>query len=112
GAFLDYFHVRSDGEDVRLEWKTSEEVNLQNFIIQRKNINSPYTEITTIVPKGDNSIYTYLDESAYKPNDLVFIYRLKIMENDGTESYSSEVTVSHNVSGVKRTWGSIKAMFR
>lgn len=112
GAFLDYFHVRSDGEDVRLEWKTSEEVNLQNFIIQRKNINSPYAEITTIVPKGDNSIYTYLDESAYKSNDLIFIYRLKIIETNGTESYSSEVPVSHNVSGVKRTWGSIKAMFR
>jgi len=112
GAFLDYFHGHSEGENVRLEWKTSEEVNMQNFIIERKTPQSPYIEIATIEPLGNNSFYSYLDESAYKTNDLVFKYRLKILDNDGTVSYSSEVTVSHNVSGVKRTWGSIKAMFR
>ncbi|MFC2103504.1 hypothetical protein ACFLSS_03640 [Bacteroidota bacterium] len=112
GAFLDYFHGRSENEDIRLEWKTSEEINLDKFIVERKSHNSPYTEIASIEPKGSNSTYNYLDESAYKTNDMVFIYRLKIMEIDGTVSYSSEVRVSHSVSGVKRTWGSIKAMFR
>jgi len=112
GAFLDYFQGHSEGENVRLEWKTTEEVNLNDFIIDRKTPQSPYVEIATIEPQGNNSFYTYLDESAYKTDDLVFIYRLKILDNDGTVSYSSEVTVSHNVSGVKRTWGSIKAMFR
>jgi hypothetical protein len=112
GAFLDYFHARSESENVRLEWKTSEEVNLQHFIIERKSPHNSFIEIATIEPQGSNSYYTYLDESAYKTEDLIFIYRLKIVDNDGTESYSSEVTVSNNVSGVKRTWGSIKAMFR
>lgn len=112
GAFLDYFQGRSEGEDVRLEWKTSEEVNLHNFIIERKTPKSSFVEIATIQPKGDNSYYSYLDQSAYKTEGMVFIYRLKILDNDGSISYSSEVTVSHSVSGVKRTWGSIKAMFR
>ena len=112
GTFLEYFHGRSEGEDVRLEWKTGEEVNLQNFKIERKTPQNSFVEIATIQPKGNNSYYTYLDQSAYKPNDLVFIYRLKIVDNNGQTSYSNEVTVSHNVSGVKRTWGSIKAMFR
>ena len=112
GAFLDYFHGRSENDDVRLEWKTSEEVNLQNFIVERKTPKSSYIEVATLQPKGDNSYYTYLDDSAYKTEGLIFIYRLKIMDNDGSVSYSSEVTVSHSVSGVKRTWGSIKEMFR
>ena len=112
GAFLDYFHGRSENEDVRLEWKTSEEINLKDFIIERKAYNSSYAELATIQPKGSNSMYTYLDESAYKTNDIVFIYRLKIVDSDGSTSYSNEVSVSHSVSGVKRTWGSIKAMFR
>jgi len=112
GAFLDYFHGRSEGEDIRLEWRTSEEVNLRHFIIERKTPQSPFIELATIEPLGSNSFYTYLDESAYKTEDLVFIYRLKIVDNNNSVSYSSEVTVSHNVSGVKRTWGSIKAMFR
>ncbi|HLG31620.1 MAG TPA: hypothetical protein VI362_01170 [Ignavibacteriaceae bacterium] len=112
GAFLDYFYGRSEGDDVRLEWKTSEEVNLQHFKVERKTPQSQFSEITTVDPKGSNSYYSYLDQSAYKSNDMVFIYRLKIVDLDGQTSYSAEVTVSHNVSGVKRTWGSIKAMFR
>jgi hypothetical protein len=112
GTFLEYFHGRSEGEDIRLEWKTREEVNLQNFKIERKTPQSSFVEITTIQPKGSNSYYTYLDQSTYKPTDMIFIYRLKIVDTNGQASYSNEVSVSHNVSGVKRTWGSIKAMFR
>lgn len=112
GAYIDYFQARSEGEDVRLEWKTGEEVNLQNFAIERKTPQSSFTEIAIVNPKGSNSFYSYLDKNAYKSADLLFNYRLKIVDNNNVVSYSSEVTVSHNVSGVKRTWGSIKAMFR
>lgn len=112
GAYIDYFHARSEGEDVRLEWKTGEELNLDKFVIERKTPQSSFVDIATIDPKGSNSYYSYLDKNAYKSNDLLFNYRLKIVDNNSIISYSSEVTVSHNVSGVKRTWGSIKAMFR
>ncbi len=112
GTFLEYFHGRNEGDDIRLEWKTKEETNLQNFKIERKTPQSSFVEITTVQPKGSNSYYTYLDQSTYKISDMIFIYRLKIVDTNGQASYSSEVSVSHNVSGVKRTWGSIKAMFR
>ncbi len=112
GTFLDYFQGRSEGEDVLLEWKTSAEVDLKHFAIERKTPQNPYIELAIVEPKGSNSFYSYVDEAAYKTVDLVFIYRLKIVDNDGSTSFSAEVTVSHNVSGVKRTWGSIKAMFR
>jgi len=112
GAFIDYFHARSEGDDVRLEWKTSDETNLQKFVIERKTPQSSYLEVATITPTGSNSFYSYLDQNAYKTSDIVFIYRLKIVDKDGTNSYFNETTVSHSLSGVKRTWGSIKAMFR
>lgn len=112
GAYIDYFHARSEGEDVRLEWKTGEESNLSKFVVERKTPQSSFVEIGSIDPKGSNSYYTYIDKNAYKANDLLFSYRLKIVENNNNVSYSSEVSVSHNVSGVRRTWGSIKAMFR
>ena len=112
GTFLEYFQGRSEGEDVRLEWKTREEVDLQHFKVERKTPQSSFVEIATIQPKGSNSYYTYLDQSAYKPGDLLFVYRLKIVDSNGQISYSNEVSISHSVSGVKRTWGSIKAMFR
>ena len=112
GTFLEYFQGRSEGEDIRLEWKTREEVNLQHFKVERKTPQSSFVDIATIQPKGSNSYYNYLDQSAYKYDNMLFVYRLRIVDTNGQDAYSNEVSVSHSVSGVKRTWGSIKAMFR
>ncbi len=112
GAFMEYFHGRTEGENVKLEWKTGEESNLKNFVIERKTQQSSYVDLTTLQAKGDNSFYSYVDESVYKSSDYVFTYRLRIVDQDQRISYSSEVSVSPSISGVKRTWGSIKAMFR
>ena len=50
GAFLEYFQGRSEGEDIRLEWKTGEEINLQDFKIERKTPNNAYEETIPITP--------------------------------------------------------------
>jgi hypothetical protein len=112
GAFMEYFHARTEGENVKLEWKTGDESNLKNFVIERKTQQSSYVDLSTITPKGSNSFYTYIDESVYKTSDYVFTYRIRIIDNDQKISYSSEISISPSISGVKRTWGSIKAMFR
>lgn len=112
GALLDYFHAQNDGDNILLEWKTTTENNLSNFVIQRRTPDSQFFDLAQVNPKGNNSVYSYLDQGAYKMAELVFVYRLKIVDNDGSLSYSSEVSVSPDISGVKRTWGSIKAMFR
>lgn len=112
GAFIQYFHGRSESDDIKLEWQTGEENNLQKFVIERKTPQSSFAEVGTVNPKGNNSFYSFTDQNAYKTNDLVFVYRLKIVDNNGQVTYSHETTVSHSISGVKRTWGSIKAMFR
>lgn len=113
GAFLDYFHVWTQGENVVLEWRTQEEKDVKNFVIERKNPQGSFVSIATIQPKGSYSTYTYTDEAAYKMNDLIFVYRLKIVDNNSSSpTYSNPATVSPNISDVRRTWGSIKAMFR
>src|SRR3989304_5350997 len=89
GAFLDYFHGRSEGEDIRLEWRTSEEVNLRHFIIERKTPQSPFIELATIEPLGSNSFYTYLDDSAYKIDGLTFYRRIHL--NRCRKNYYQEV---------------------
>jgi len=105
--------ARSNGENIVIEWRTEKEVNIKNFVIQRKVVNvEQYSDIAEMNPKGDNSYYQFVDETAYKSSDAIYVYRLKIVDTNSDISYSSEITVSHSVSGVKRTWGSIKAMFR
>ena len=113
GAFLDFFNGRSDGDNIVLEWKTRSESALLRYEIQRKaGANGDFVSLATVQPKGSNSLYTYTDRSAYKESESVYVDRLKIVESSGPAAYSNEITVTHSVSSVKRTWGSIKAMFR
>lgn len=113
GAYISYFHVSSESDNVKLEWQTGDESDLQEFVIERKTPQNSFIEIGTIKPKGDNSYYSYIDQNTYKTNDLLFIYRLKMVDSDGvTITYTEPTPISLNISGVKRTWGSIKAMFR
>ena len=112
GAFVTIFTVSNQGDNIEITWSTGQETNLKDFIIQRKTYQSNYTDIATIQPKGSNSSYSYIDRAAYKTNDVLYIYRLKIEDNDGSVSYLEQQSISHSISAVKRTWGSIKAMFR
>ena len=114
-AFLAMFNGRSEGDNIVLTWQTGEENGIKQFVVERKNINSSFFDLGTVMAKGSNSVYTYVDQDAFsKGSDLLFIYRLKIVpiNPNNPPTYSKEVTVSHNVSSVKRTWGSIKALFR
>ncbi|MGE5804769.1 MAG: hypothetical protein ACM339_03455 [Ignavibacteria bacterium] len=112
GAYLEDFQASTEGENVKLWWKTGEEKNVSHFIIQRSTAQNVFTNIATKLPQGSNSYYSYIDEAAYKTSEIVFTYRLLIVDNDGTVTRSSEVHASPTLSVPTRTWGSIKAMFR
>jgi hypothetical protein len=79
-------------------------------IIDRKGYGSSYSEIARINAKGNNKEYQYIDAAAYKAADALYTYRLRV-DNNG--AFWKEVQVTHSsVSNIKRTWGSIKDMFR
>ncbi|MBU1096004.1 MAG: hypothetical protein CVV23_11540 [Ignavibacteriae bacterium HGW-Ignavibacteriae-2] len=112
-AFLVSFNARSESDKIILTWQTAQEINIKEFVVERESSNSSFVEIARIKATGDNSVYTYIDENAFKTADAIYKYRLKIVEyNSNNPTYSMEVVVSHSPSPVKRTWGSIKALFR
>lgn len=110
GAFLLKFDVRSENGNVILEWQTSSETNLKHYVVERKSVSGGFVDIATIEPRADKT-YKYIDQSAYKSNDVIYSYRVRIVDNDGSVSHTDERAVRHDVSSVKRTWGSIKAIF-
>ena len=113
GAIIQFIQGPNGSDNIKIEWQTGEETNVQKFVIERKTPQSSFTEIANISPKGNNSYYSYVDMNTYKTSDIVFIYRLKIVDNNSQISFSNEITIYHSVSSItKRTWGSIKAMFR
>lgn len=112
GVYYSDFNIVSDTDNIILSWHTQAEGNLENTTIERKVVNGAFSEIGNTAPQGDNSSYTFIDENAFKIEDGVYVYRLKFVNSDGTSSYSSEQAVTHLTSVEKRTWGSIKALFR
>ncbi len=107
------FQASSDGINVDLRWMTEDETNILHFEIERRSgVDGSFIAIGTIDPKG-SSMYEFIDYSAFRKTTTVYQYRIKITFTNGTAPlYIGPLTVTHSVSGVRRTWGSIKAMFR
>jgi hypothetical protein len=113
GAILNRFTAaRSLSGDVIVEWATGEEIAVRQFEVQRQaGLQGEFMTLAIVQPKGSNSSYQFIDKSAYKASDAIYKYRLAIVSSDASTGYSQELVVS-GLSGVRRTWGSIKAMFR
>lgn len=104
---------RSDGSNVTIQWGTTDETNVKEFVIERRNgTTGEFLQLAVVAKKGNNSFYEYIDKSAFKTTGSIYQYRIISVYNSGVTEYSLIITISHNVSGVKRTWGSLKAMFR
>lgn len=106
------FNLVSSSDNVILSWHTGLEENLIETVVERKSVNGVFISIATVAAKGDNSSYSYTDASAFKITDGIYKYKLKFVKRDGTYSYSKEQSVTHLTSVSKKTWGSIKALFR
>ncbi len=103
----------SDGVNITVRWITEDESNVSRFDIERSTDNDgAYTTIATLDPKGP-SLYEYVDRSVFRKTATIYHYRIKIsFTNGAAPAYTIDLPVNHTVSGVRRTWGSIKAMFR
>jgi hypothetical protein len=112
GASIIKFSAKSQSDgSISIFWQATIETNLKHYEIERRTVNGGFGWIATIEPEADKN-YEYIDNNAYKSSASVYSYRLRIVDNDGSVSYTEEFPVRHNVSSVKRTWGSIKALFR
>ena len=102
----------SDGINITIKWITQDETNVARFDVERcTSGDGVFTFLATVNPKGP-SLYEVVDNNALKRVTTLYQYRVKVTFNDGSSIYSSTVTVTHTISGVRRTWGSIKSMFR
>jgi hypothetical protein len=117
---LQYFNAKSNGTSISLEWKSTAESNLLQYEIERAGEDNQFRYVATLQARGSNTVYSYRDDEAFGKGDgndgsvarNYFTYRLKMVTPDRSASYSNSIGVTHNVSGIKRTWGMIKEMFR
>jgi len=103
----------SNGTNILVRWLSDDETGVTGYEIARKAGSSgPFVILTpSLQLKGSNSSYEFVDETAFRASDSFYQYRITpLLSNGKADAYY--VVVTHSVSSVRRTWGSIKAMFR
>jgi len=106
------FTVHTDDGRAILEWTSGIETSLRVYDIQRSFDGSHFNLVAHIEPSGDNHKYRYVDNDLFKSNISTYYYRISGLMNDNKRYYSETKKITVNSSGINRTWGSIKAMFR
>jgi hypothetical protein len=110
---LQYFTAKPNSDGILVEWKTTDEGGTSYFDIER-SANTPdnFVSVKAINATGNNSYYSYQDNGVSLKTSSIYFYRLKCVTPGGSYTYSQIISVTHSVSGIKSTWGSIKAIFR
>ncbi|GAB1429597.1 hypothetical protein MASR2M18_04290 [Ignavibacteria bacterium] len=116
-ATFDYVTAKSDGKSITVEWRTESESGVANFAVERAADGVLFSTVSTLEARGSQTVYRYVDEDALMKgnNDAAgkkYVYRIKIIGGDNSVTYSNSINVTHNISGIRRTWGMIKEMFR
>jgi hypothetical protein len=116
GAVISRFEAEPGLNKVTLRWTTAVESNLKGFEIERGLDGKSFQFLAFVEAAGNSSSprdYVYEDRTVFKSLGNVYYYRLKLVDFDGSFSYYDKVvSVAPQISGVRHTWGSIKAMFR
>ncbi|MCE3259860.1 MAG: hypothetical protein K0S12_1501 [Bacteroidetes bacterium] len=91
------FECAKQNKSVKLKWTTSAEINFSRFDVQRSNDASSFKTIASVPGKGKDgkAIYELNDNST--PEDVVY-YRLKMIDRDGSYTYSKIVSLNGDAS--------------
>jgi hypothetical protein len=107
--------ANSNGTNITIRWMSDDESGVARFEIERKSgVNGQFISLAPIALRGNNSVYEYVDDSAFRGFvESIYQYQIKVVFGNGAPPVIyGPITVRHDVSSVRRTWGSIKAMFR
>lgn len=92
------FAAQLSGADVKVNWKTSNEVEHDHFELERSTDGRSFTTIASISPITGNDIenYDYTDARAAQLNTAKIFYRLKMISTSGSAEYSNIIVVYLN----------------
>jgi hypothetical protein len=109
--------AKSNGSTITIWWETDDISGIQAFKVLRSvSPMSGYEVAGTVYPNG-TMLYSFEDDQPFMKTTTLYFYRIETIGTSGSQSYEPSldaggVAVDHTTSGVRRTWGSIKAMFR
>jgi hypothetical protein len=110
------FQAKSQTAGVLVQWMSDNETNVAGFVIERsvQGNADAFVVIHKESSRGVGTQYTWLDDTAFKTTDAFYRYRITPVDASGNQAGPQKYTqlIRSSISSVRRTWGSIKAMFR
>lgn len=105
--------------EIQIIWKVENEEGLLHYNLKRKmSQDNEFVGITQVqpLPPGQQSPlhYEYFDRNVFRSSAASepVIYELEAVFFDGERRFIGQAEVNYTSTAVRRTWGSIKAMFQ
>jgi hypothetical protein len=115
GADIRQWGVQKEGNDIVVTWQAEMENEVRAYDLHRMTpySNGEYVLLETMQAHGPGTIYRYRDDQVYKNAADMIDYRLDVVFQDGSRQIGvKSARVDYTSTAVRRTWGSIKAMFQ
>lgn len=110
---LSRFEARTEGSDVVVTWQASVETGVREYVLERKTrYDNQFVELSKMRARGANILHEYRDTKIYKSVGEQVEYRLRVVYDDQSFVLVDPVSVDYTPTAIRRTWGSIKAMFQ
>jgi len=100
---LTNFTATYQNKQSALRWSSTNETNTANFVVERSSNGSSFSQVGAVTANGSgNNSYGFTDANTTEANTLY--YRLKMIDKDGSFTYSQTVQVviptNSNVQGI------------
>jgi hypothetical protein len=110
--FSEYSAMPANNQ-VTVSWVTKSETGINKFLIMRSSDDKFFSEVGSRLARGSAGSYSFTDENVIFKEQQTFFYKIRAVKSDNSVVEETEsLIVNPNISGIFRTWGAIKAMFR
>lgn len=107
-----------DRNEIHLTWVVDEQPGIMHYTIKRKMVrDTDFVLVNTIQPQPGSANpkeYNYIDKNVFRnqSNAEPVMYHLYVNYTNGDKSRIGETEINYSSTAIRRTWGSIKAMFQ
>ena len=113
GTIFEEYSATPETNSVTIKWRTTSETDVVKFVILRSMDDNSFAEVSDVSAKGQGTDYTFVDKNVIFKSSQTFFYTIQAIRSDNSIiEVSQSLIVNPNISGIYRTWGAIKAMFR
>jgi redox-regulated HSP33 family molecular chaperone len=110
---LSYFEVAREGNNFLITWKAETEQEVRSYELFRKtSYAADFASVQVLNAHGIGKEYQFKDDQVYKAASEQVDYRLEAVFTNGVRQNVAERKVNYTPTAIRRTWGSIKAMFQ